>query len=276
MGEQMFEGVGGLKIFARSWRPEGRPRGIVAINHGFKSHSGLYEWAAQELVRTRLAVYALDMRGHGRSEGEPLYVEKIADYVDDFGKLVSLARQREGKLPTFALGHSAGGVVACLYALEHESELAGLVSESFAYELPAPDFALAVLKGIGHVAPHAHVLKLKEEDFSRDADFVARMKNDPLISKEGYAAQTMGELVRADARLKAEFPRITLPVLILHGTGDRAARLRGSQVFHDNASSADKTLKLYEGHFHDLLNDLGKEQVIADITGWISTRIPAS
>jgi alpha-beta hydrolase superfamily lysophospholipase len=118
----------------------------------------------------------------------------------------------------------------------------------------------------------AHVLKLKAEDFSRDEAFVARMKNDPLISKEGYEAQTVGELVRADERLTREFSRLTLPVLILHGTGDRAAKAHGSRVFHDAAGSKDKTLKPYEGHFHDLLNDLDREQVLADIAEWLAAR----
>ena len=84
----------------------------------------------------------------------------------------------------FLLGHSAGGVVACIYALEHQDELAGLICESFAYQVPAPDFALAVLKGLSHVAPHAHVLKLKNEDFSRDPQVVAAMNADPLIANE--------------------------------------------------------------------------------------------
>lgn len=93
-----------------------------------------------------------------------------------------------------------------------------------------------------------------------------------LISKDGYEAQTVAELVRADERLKREFSRLTLPVLILHGTGDRAAKAHGSQVFYEAAASKDKTLKLYEGHFHDLLNDLGREQVMADITDWLAAR----
>jgi len=274
MKEETFDGVGGLKIFARSWRPDGKPLATVVINHGFKSHSGLYEWVAQQLVRKQLAVYALDMRGHGRSQGEPLFVEKLVEYESDLAKLVTLAKEREGDLPTFVLGHSAGGVVACLYALDHQKDLAGFICESFAHEVPAPDFALAVLKGVGHIAPHAHVLKLKDEDFSRDPKFVEQMKDDVLISKKGYEAQTVAELVRADERLKKEFPRITLPLLILHGTADRAAKPHGSQVFHDTAGSKDKTLKLYEGHFHDLLNDIGKERVMADITEWITLRLP--
>src|SRR5262249_17373840 len=124
----------------------------------------------------------------------------------------------------------------------------------------------------GHVAPHAHVLQLKDEDFSRDPQIVERMKNDPLISKQGYEAQTVAELVRADERLKKDFSQITLPILILHGTADRAAKPHGSQVFHDRAGSKDKTLKLYDGYFHDLLNDVGKERVMADITEWLRAR----
>ena len=81
--------------------------------------------------------------------------------------------------------------------------------------------------------------------------------------------------MRADERLKAAFPQITLPLLILHGTADKAARSSGSQLFYDEAGSPDKTLKLYDGHVHDLLNDLGKEQVMADIAAWIVAHIVA-
>ena len=79
--------------------------------------------------------------------------------------------------------------------------------------------------------------------------------------------------MRADERLEREFPLITLPVFILHGTADKATRPDGSQLFYDTAGSTDKTLKLYEGHAHDLLNDYGREQVLADIVGWIEARL---
>ena len=82
-----------------------------------------------------------------------------------------------------------------------------------------------------------------------------------------------GRMVRADERLREEFPLITLPVLIMHGTDDRATVCHGSQFFHQTVGSVDKTLKLYEGHYHDLLNDVGKEQVMADITAWMVQRL---
>jgi len=274
MNEETFEGSGGLKIFMRAWRPAGKARGVVVLVHGFKSHSGLYEWPASELANRGLAAYALDLRGHGKSEGERLYVDKFGEYVEDVARLVNIARSREPGLPVFVLGHSAGGVVATIYALEHQREIAGLICESFAHEVPAPDFALAILKGISHIAPHAHVLKLDNRDFSRDPVFVEKMDKDPLIPHEAYPSLTVAEMVRADERLKKEFPSIKLPVLILHGTADKATKPHGSQLFYDRAGSTDKALKLYEGHFHDLLNDVDKERVMADITEWIATRLP--
>src|SRR6202008_3320399 len=147
----------------------------------------------------------------------------------------------------------------------HQSELAGLICESFAHDIPAPDFALAVFKGLSHLAPHAHILHLKNEIFSRDPSVVAAMNNDPLIAHETQPTKTLAEMVRGDERLKKEFPLITLPVLILHGTDDKATKPSGSQHFFDKAGSTDKTLKLYEGHFHDLFNDVGKEIVLAYI-----------
>jgi alpha-beta hydrolase superfamily lysophospholipase len=140
--------------------------------------------------------------------------------------------------------------------------------------LPAPDFALAVFKGLSHLAPHAHILHLKNEDFSRDPQAVATMNADPLIAHETQPTRTLAAMVRADERLKKEFPLMTLPVLILHGTADKATRPSGSQFFYDTTGSKDRTLKLYEGHVHDLLNDLGKDVVIGDIAAWIETRLP--
>ena len=267
--EERLETTGGLTLFVRSWRPEANARGVVVIVPGFNSHSGYFGWTAEQLVAADIAVYAVDLRGRGQSDGERFYVEKFSDYVDDVSAVVKLAKSREPGLPTFLLGHSVGGVVACLYALDYPRELTGLISESFAHEIPAPDFALAVFKGLGHIAPHAHILHLKNEIFTRDPKAVETMDADPLIAHETQPTKTLAEMVRADERLKREFSSLTLPVLILHGTADQATRPSGSQRFYDMAGSQDKTLKLYDGHFHDLLNDLDKEIVMADIKSWI-------
>lgn len=274
-GEGTFESADGLRIFFRSWRPSVRPRGVLAIIPGFNSHSGYYAWVGNQLASQNLAVYAIDLRGRGRSDGERYYVDQFADYVSDVAAFLALAKSREPGLPAFLLGHSAGGVLACLYALDHSNELSGLICESFAFQTPAPEFALAVLKGLSHIAPHAHVLRLKNEDFSRDSRVVETMNSDPLIAHETQPTKTVAELVRADERLKKQFQAILLPLLILHGTADKAARPSGSRLFYDTAGSTDKTLKLYEGAFHDPLNDLDKDKVIGDIKVWIDAHLPA-
>jgi alpha-beta hydrolase superfamily lysophospholipase len=235
--------------------------------------SGLYEWAALQFTSNGLAVYALDHRGRGRSGGERFFVRRFADWTNDLATFVDIVKTREPGLPVFLLGHSAGGVIACGYVLEHQDEIAGLICEDFAYQVPAPEVALAIIKGVSYVAPHAHVLKLKNEDFSRDPAVVAALNADPLIANESQPSETVAELVRADQLLKENFHLITLPILILHGTADKVTKPSGSKEFYERAGSSDKTLKLYEGHFHDLLADLGKQQVMADIQAWIDAHL---
>jgi acylglycerol lipase len=275
MKESTFEGVGGLKIFTRSWQPEGKTRGVVVIVHGLNSHSGQYLWVGEQFAAKDLAAYAIDLRGRGRSEGERYYVEKMEDYTDDVATLVRIAKSENPGLPVFVLGHSVGGVISCVYTLDHQSEIDGLICESFAYDLPVPEIALLFLKGLSYITPHTHVFSLKNEDFSRDPLVVDSMNNDPLIKGESQPAQTARVIINAASRLNEEFPLIKLPVLILHGTADKATNPSGSQFFYDSTGSTDKTLKLYKGHYHDLLNDVDKEVVMADINDWIDARVPA-
>jgi|KBSSwiStaDraftv2_1062776.scaffolds.fasta_scaffold188592_2 alpha-beta hydrolase superfamily lysophospholipase len=260
-------------IFVRSWQPSGVARAVVVLCHGFNSHSGYYVRTGEALAARGFAAYALDLHGRGRSDGERFYVESISEYVQDVAMVVSLAKSRHAGLPTFLLGHSAGGVVSCIYTLENQDELAGFICESFAFQVPAPDFAIAALKGLSHLAPHAHVLKLHNEDFSRDPAVVSAMNLDPLIANETQPTRTIAELARADERLGHDFPQITLPILILHGTADKATKPSGSQTFYDTAGSKDKTLKFYEGHYHDLLNDVGREEVLGDVVQWMEARV---
>ena len=270
-----LKGLGDLKIFARSWRPEGlAPRALVVIAHGVNSHSAYYEWVGQQLSAAGFAVYALDHRGRGRSEGERYYVESVDEYVADLATFIQLAKSREPGLPTFLLGHSAGGVISSVYTLEHQAELTGFICESFAFQVYASAIELTLVKGLSHILPHVHVLKLPIDEFSRDPKVLEAMHADPFINKEVQPTHTVAALVRADERLEQEFDKITLPVLILHGTTDKVTKPSGSQMFYDRAGSEDKTLKLYEGHAHDLLNDYGKELVLADIQTWIEARLP--
>ena len=270
--EEWLNGTAG-RIFTRHWEPQDEPKANLVICHGVNSHGGQYIRAAEEFSSRGLAVTALDLRGRGKSDGERFYAESIDDYVSDLSLAIELGRSKHPELPVYLLGHSAGGVTSVSYALDYQDRLAGLICESFAFRVFAPNFALKLLGGASHVAPHAHVLKLKMEDFSRDPEWVSQLNADPLTLDEIQPVATVAAFARAGERFEREFGRITLPILIMHGTADHATRPDGSEQFYREAGSPDKTLKLYEGHYHDLLNDLGREQVMDDIVAWLDARL---
>jgi alpha-beta hydrolase superfamily lysophospholipase len=270
----MFGGSGGLQLAMRSWQPETPARGVVVIQHGFLAHSGQYQWSAEQFTQSGLAVYALDMRGHGKSGGRRYWVESFDDLIGDMAAFLALVRTREHGKAIVLLGHSAGGLVATTYAQKHPEQLAGLICESFAFQIPVPELALQSIKLVARLFPNAPILRLKPKDFSRDPAVVAAIENDPLVNHEPGPAHTIASLVRSRDHLAGCFGKITLPLLILHGTADRATMPAGSQRFHREAGSQDNTLKLYDGHYHDLLADVGREQVMADIQQWIDARIP--
>lgn len=274
--DERIASADGRMLHMTTSQPEDRARAVVVIVHGFNSHSGYYPWVAERLTASGFAVYTFDLRGRGKSEGERYFIESFQEYQDDVHAVVSAARSRESGLPIYVLGHSAGGVISSVYALEHQHEIAGLVCESFAFRVFAPDIALTVLKGLSHVVPHTHVLRLNIDDFSRDPAVIAAMKADPEVRDEVQPTLTVAEMVRADERLEREFGLFRLPVLILHGDADKVTRPEGSRQFYAAAGSQDKTLKMYEGHVHDLLNDVDRETVLADITQWIEARLPTA
>lgn len=138
----------------------------------------------------------------------------------------------------------------------------------------APRLALDTITWIGSFAPNLGVLKLQNKDFTRDKAALAVLDADPLISNETQPAETVGALWKVDKRLEASFPEITLSILILHGSQDKATVPAGSEFFHKTVGSKDKTLKIYDGHFHDLLADTGKERVMAHVQAWIDGHVP--
>lgn len=246
----------------------------MILVHGFNAHSGYMVWTAEQFAANGFAVYALDHRGRGKSEGERFYVEQLSDYLDDIDTLVETARSEHPSLPLYILGHSAGGVISCNYTFENQEKVAGLICESFAFDVGIPNIAALLIKGLSHITPHLHIFTLKNADFSRDPAAVELMDNDPFIKDESQPAETGAVLLNAAETLRERMPDFKVPVFIIHGTEDKATRHQGSEYFYEHAGSNDKTLKLYEGHYHDLLADVDKEIVMADILAWLDERVP--
>ncbi len=271
--EEFIESDDRQRLFVRSWRPDHNVRAALAIVHGFNSHGGYYGNFARAMATRGIATYAVDLRGRGQSSGRRFEVRQFSDYVDDVHALVSTIRAREPSQPVFMLGHSAGGVVACEYSLSHQQNLAGLICESFALEVPAPAAVLRIVRALALIAPRVPVLTLSNALFSRDVRVVAHMNNDSLIRKERQPARTVAAMVRASTHLRTSFVQFSLPLLILHGSADAITLPSGSEYFHEHAGSRDKTLQIFEGYYHDLINDHGHEHVVERIHQWIEARL---
>lgn len=262
-------GMKGAAVQRVAWLPEAEAEDAVVIVHGYAEHSGRYGHVAEALVADGLAVHALDHRGHGRSEGPTVNVEDFRFYVSDLDALVDEVKVRHpGR--TFLLGHSLGGLIAASYAAEQQRKLAGLVLSGASVKPARVSPVLnAVARTLAVVAPGAPVLKLPLDKISRDPEVVARYKADPLVFDRPLAARQAREAVDAQARLASQAASITIPVLVMHGAADAIVAPGDSQWFYERIGSADKTLRLYDGLYHEILNEPEKEQVLADLRGWL-------
>ena len=268
--EGELEGVGGLGLFTQAWLPEGEPSAVVVLAHGAGEHSGRYAHVAERFTGEGVAVYALDHRGHGHSEGRRAYVDRLANVVADLDQLVVAAGERHPGVPLFLLGHSMGGCVAIAYALEHQDRLDGLLLSAPLAALETASFATrAVGKLLSTFAPQVGVFGVDASLVSRDPEVVRSYEEDPLVHHGKLPARTVGELAAAVEGFPGRVPEIELPLLVMHGTGDRIVPMAGSLMVHDGALSDDKRLQLYDGLYHEILNEPEQQQVMDDALGWI-------
>ena len=266
-----FAGHGGLSLYAQSWRPvEGAAvRGVVVLHHGLADHSTRYGALAEVLARRGYAVWALDMRGHGRSGGPRVVFESIDFLLDDLEAFLTLVRGRSGEAPMFLYGHSIGGLIVTLYAIERQPALSGLVVVSPGIALEAPPLQAAAIQLVNALAPGAPLFPTPHQDFSTVATVVAEMDRDPLISQPKAPARTARTALEAISRVWAAPGRLKVPLLALHGADDRITAPSGSRDLVARASSTDKTLRIYPGFPHDLLHEPTSGLVVGELLGWL-------
>lgn len=266
-------GAGGVPIVWQSWLPDGPPaRGVVVIVHGLGEHSDRYDHVAQRLAAERLAVYAPDHRGHGRSGG-PRAVVDVDDVVADIDQLVVRAAAAHPDLPVFMLGHSLGGMVAVQYAVEHQDRLAGLVLSGALAAVHASPALIGVGRLLSAVAPRAPTIALRSELVSRDPAVVAAYRADPLVHHGRIPARTAAQITETVRTFPARAGAITLPTLILYGTADGLCPPSGSVMLAECLGSEDVTVRAYEDLFHEILNEPERETVIDDVVAWVSARV---
>lgn len=271
-GDARFEGAGGVEIFWQWWRPPGQ-RAAVVLAHGASEHSSRYAWAAEQLAERGYATYALDHRGHGHSEGPRAYVDRMDNVVADLDQLVDRATAAHPDAPLFLLGHSMGGCVAIAYTLRHQERLNGLVLSA---PLAALEAASPVERAAGRVlsvvAPKLGVYGIDSSTVSRDPEVVRDYDADPLNYHGKLPARTVHELSQTVGSFPDEVNRLTLPMLLMHGTADKLVPPHGTEMIDERAGARDKTMIRYEGLYHELLNEPERERVVADIADWLDER----
>ena len=267
-----YESDDGLRLFEQGWSPAGSPKAVVAIVHGYGEHSARYVHLAEELTRNGYAVSTFDLRGHGQSQGDPrTFVRSFEEHLDDLEDFLSRVRERHPGRPLFLFGHSMGGTISTLFAIARQPEIRGLLLSGASLKLSdkySPSL-ITLAKIISALFPKLPLLKLDASAVSRDPEVVRDYVRDPLVHHGGIPARTGAEMNRAMELIRQRMEALEVPLLIMHGTGDLLADPEGSRQLYDRSQSADKDLRLYEGLYHEILNEPEKAQVLADMVEWL-------
>ncbi|MGB3128732.1 MAG: lysophospholipase [Dehalococcoidia bacterium] len=270
-----FKGYKGLNIYYQCWLPEGKARAVLLVVHGWAEHSGRYTNLVDYFVPKGYAICALDHQGHGRSEGPRGYVDRFSDYLLDLKTFFDLVRSQHSDTKIFMVGHSMGGTVATAYVIEHQHELAGLLLSGASLMVGSglPSALIPLARILSVLMPRMGVFVLNAADISQDKAVVNAYVNDPLVYRGKITCRFAAEMLKTLRRLPSQMPEINLPILIMHGTADRLGDPEGSRLLYDRAGSKDKTLKLYQGFYHEIFNEPEREQVLSDMEGWLAARL---
>ncbi len=273
--QDFFQGADGRRLFMQSWYPEQSPQALVLLVHGLAEHSSRYEHVAKYLTTNRVAIATFDLRGHGQSDGERIYVNSFDEYLQDLDIFFKQVKTRSAGLPLFIYGHSMGATISTLYVIDYNPECKGLVLSGVTVKF-GQDVSPALIKIgaiLGKYAPRMKTTKLDENSISRDPQIVKQYNADPLNYRGKIPARTGWELLQAMRRIEHQMSAITQPILIMHGSADKLSNPESSQELYEGVRSADKTLKIYDGFYHEIHNDPEQKQVLEDITNWILARL---
>lgn len=273
--ERSFDGVGGVRIVYDVWTPDGAPRGVVVLCHGYAEHARRYDHVAQRFGEAGLITYALDQRGHGRSGGKRVYLKDISEYTADFGTLVGIAAADHPDLKRVVLGHSMGGGVVFAYGVEHPDDYAAMVLSGPAVYAQdgVSSVMIVVAKVVGSVLPGLPVEDIPAEAVSRDPAVVAAYIADPLVHHGKLPAGIAKALIGVGESMPTRAAALTAPLLVVHGGQDSLIPVAGSRRLVECVGSSDVNLKVYPELFHEVFNEPERELVLDDVVSWIEVHL---
>lgn len=272
--EGTFRAAEQTDLYYQSWQTEGQAKAVLVIVHGLGEHGGRYGNVVQALAPQGYAIYALDQRGHGRSPGQRGYIKQWQLFIDDLHAFVQFVQGREAGRPFFIMGHSLGGNITLNYALQHPAGLQGVIASAPALDTSdVPPMLAFMSKVLYKIKPNLSVkVGLDVSGISRDTAVVEAYLADPLVHDQGSpgAAIAFSQSVATALSKAATFQP---PLLMVHGDADRVVKIKSSHNFYPLVPHADKQLIIYPGGYHESHNDLHKEQLFADLLGWLEAHI---
>ncbi len=273
--EGQLKGHGDLNLYYQCWLPADEPKTILLVVHGLAEHSGRYSNLVNYFVSIGYGVYGYDQRGHGKSDGLQGYVDRFSFFVDDLGIFLRLVRSRHRDVKIFIVGHSVGSTIATAYTILRQDGIDGLIISGVTLSTPtdvAPSTIFAA-RILALIRPKAGLYIIDAEAISQDKNVVDAYVNDPLVYRGKIRARLGIELIKGMSAVRRQISQIHLPIMVMHGAADRLSDPKDSEMLYQEASSADKTLKAYEGYYHEIFNEPGREQVLADVESWLKTHV---
>ncbi len=265
----------GVELFEQRWTPEGNSTAVVLLVHGYAEHSGRYVHVAQFLTDRGYAIEAYDLRGHGQSEGNRVFIRSVDEHLADLQNMLHRVQARNPKLPVFLLGHSMGGAIVTLFEIRTKPDVRGVVlsGPALSSKRKTPRFVQRLFLIVGRLFPRLPVGKLASADVSRDPDVVKAYDADPLVYRKRMPAGTLAAMIRAGREIHARMEDFSAAaLLLLHGAEDNLTDPAGSRELFERASTSDKEIKVYPGLFHEIFNEPERDQVFADLTAWLEAR----
>jgi acylglycerol lipase len=273
--EGEFEGVDGTKLYYQAWVPE-NPKAIVQVVHGFAEHSGRYLNVVNQLLSLGFAIYAHDLRGHGKSGGEQNYVDSMDQFVEDEKKFHDLIKQNYPGLKIFVLGHSMGSGIAIYFTKKYENLISGLILSGTGKYFGGESGKLkkAFAKQMSKIAPKMKAGSgLKVQFLSHDPEVVSAYKNDPLVHYRKITARLGWEMIKSFEEAPEIVAGLKLPVLIQKGSEDDL--MTGTDELKNAFNTSDLTYKVYDGLYHEIYNELEKDRkkVLKDMSDWLEKHV---